>query len=55
MHFPDFNRTDPAAPTVTPEEAAALRRRQDERIRELRAKGFRALAQWFSENPGRLA
>ncbi len=32
----------------------ALARRQAEKIAELRANGFHALARWFSENPGRI-
>jgi len=32
----------------------ALERRQAEKIAELRANGFHALARWFSENPERV-
>lgn len=42
-------------PAIRPSgEERALAQRQAEKISELRANGFHALARWFSENPERV-
>lgn len=53
----DFFRNLPIRkrPAIQPNATQrALARRQVEKIAELRANGFRALARWFSENPDRV-
>lgn len=55
--FLDFISNLPIARpiTVPPELQRALTRRQAEKIAELRANGFHALARWFRENPASIA
>lgn len=53
----DFFRNLPIRkrPAIQPNATQrALARRQVEKIAELRANGFHALARWFSENPDRV-
>lgn len=52
MNLDFFSKLLPPQRVISsPELQQSLARRQAEKIAELRANGFHALARWFSENP----